>query len=245
MRHPQAPRSPELAIELLPGALLHLVLHVRLWEKPWISKLLTWGRSKMERKRRQDHDPRIPKKQHQRLMNPGSSRKTSKRFFLSILWCTHSILHLESRWLFMQSDACFLSCFLMVIRLRDKGQKARELALDLNQLKIPHQQVGSTNGIMPCEVFSLTLGLIWSHLCGKAMAKSLEKHHTFFRDLVQRRFPHCGKVMLNHVGTTCWITVSAGWKTVCSKRKALNTSTNWKTRSRVKLRHDLKSHLSK
>ena len=48
----------------------------------------------------------------------------------------------------------------MVIRLRDKGQKARELALDLNQLKIPHQQVGSTNGIMPCEVFSLTLGLI-------------------------------------------------------------------------------------
>ena len=98
MRHPQAPRSPELAIELLPGALLNLVLHVRLWEKPWFSKLLTWGRPKMERKRRQDHDPRIQKKQHQRLTNPRSSRKTSKRFFLSILWCTHSILHLDDCW---------------------------------------------------------------------------------------------------------------------------------------------------
>ena len=116
---------------LLPAALAKRQL-----ERCLSQRMLRWRKTSQEERRRTQRNN--PKRKIQKLKKPNLCRKTSKRFLFNIsIPCSDFFdqLHLARL-----SIGWELLWFLLELRLRDKSQKARELASDLNTLGIPHQE---------------------------------------------------------------------------------------------------------
>ena len=80
--------------------------------------------------------PRIPKRRTPRVKRQRSCKRRSKRPLSSINYFCEIALNLKPS----ESEIANLD-HLDLPRLRDKSSKAREVAMELGNLRIPHQDV--------------------------------------------------------------------------------------------------------
>ena len=72
------------------------------------------------------------------------------------------------------------------MRLRDKSSKARELAVQLNELRIPHQEAMDPWLSRTCKCHSLPFRFHTMSLHAQAMAENLKEDHKLLQHVAER-----------------------------------------------------------